>query len=247
MIPGWGRSPGGGNGNPLQYSCLENPIDRGAWRAPVHWVAESWTQLKGLQFSSPLLLSPGPFIPLGPCWRPGLPLPTPTPRTPCQPGLCQRHHPAGLCLCAHAGPTARCALPTCIPAHTAGHLCSPPCGHPGPSCCASWPCWRPATAGRDSLAAAGPAAARGQRVPYGGALQPLQCSAAAPVLSCLGEDLLTPDGGLRVLRGCLQAPALWAIASPWPCLPAGRSPHIAGCRFPFSGPMCTTAATLPVC
>ena len=35
-IPGLGRSPGGGNGNPLQYSCLENPLDRGAWRAAVH-------------------------------------------------------------------------------------------------------------------------------------------------------------------------------------------------------------------
>ena len=38
-IPGWGRSPGEGNGNPLQYSCLENPMDRGAWRATVHGVA----------------------------------------------------------------------------------------------------------------------------------------------------------------------------------------------------------------
>ena len=35
-IPGLGRSPGGGHGNPLQYSCLENPMDRGAWRATVH-------------------------------------------------------------------------------------------------------------------------------------------------------------------------------------------------------------------
>ena len=33
LVPGSGRSPGGGNGNPLQYSCLENPVDRGAWRA----------------------------------------------------------------------------------------------------------------------------------------------------------------------------------------------------------------------
>ena len=38
-IPGLGRSPGEGNGNPLQYSCLENPMDRGAWRATVHEVA----------------------------------------------------------------------------------------------------------------------------------------------------------------------------------------------------------------
>ena len=40
-IPGLGRSPGEGNGNPLQYSCLENPMDRRAWRAVVHEVAES--------------------------------------------------------------------------------------------------------------------------------------------------------------------------------------------------------------
>ena len=39
-IPGPGRSPGGGNGNPLQYSCLENSMDRGAWRATVHRVAK---------------------------------------------------------------------------------------------------------------------------------------------------------------------------------------------------------------
>ena len=40
-IPGSGRSPGGGHGNPLQYSCLENPMDRGAWRANVHSIGES--------------------------------------------------------------------------------------------------------------------------------------------------------------------------------------------------------------
>ena len=43
--PGSGRSPGVGNGNPLQYSCLENCMDRGAWRATVHWVAKSQVQL----------------------------------------------------------------------------------------------------------------------------------------------------------------------------------------------------------
>ena len=43
LIPGLGRSPGGGNGNPLQYSCLGNPMDRGAWEATVHGVAESDT------------------------------------------------------------------------------------------------------------------------------------------------------------------------------------------------------------
>ena len=41
-IPGWERSPGGGHGNPLQYSCLENLMNRGAWRAIVHAVAKSW-------------------------------------------------------------------------------------------------------------------------------------------------------------------------------------------------------------
>ena len=43
---GSGRSLGGGNGYPLQYSCLENPMDRVAWWATVHGVAKSWTQLK---------------------------------------------------------------------------------------------------------------------------------------------------------------------------------------------------------
>ena len=45
-IPGLGRSPGGGHGSPLQYSCLENPMDRGAWWATVHRVAKSRTRLK---------------------------------------------------------------------------------------------------------------------------------------------------------------------------------------------------------
>ena len=44
-IPGSGRSPGEGNGNPLLYSCLENPMDRGAWWATVHGVTKSQTQL----------------------------------------------------------------------------------------------------------------------------------------------------------------------------------------------------------
>ena len=53
LIPGSGRSPGGGNGNPLQYSCLENPMDRGAWQAIVHGVAKNQTWLK--QLSMPIL------------------------------------------------------------------------------------------------------------------------------------------------------------------------------------------------
>ena len=44
-IPGLGRSPGEGNANPLQYSCLENPMDRGAWRATVLGITKSQTQL----------------------------------------------------------------------------------------------------------------------------------------------------------------------------------------------------------
>ena len=44
LIPGLGRSSGEGNGNPLQYSCLENPMNRGAWQATVHRVLLSWTQ-----------------------------------------------------------------------------------------------------------------------------------------------------------------------------------------------------------
>ena len=45
-IPGLGRSPGGGHGNPLLYSCLENPMDKGAWRATVRGIAKSWTRLR---------------------------------------------------------------------------------------------------------------------------------------------------------------------------------------------------------
>ena len=45
-IPGWGRSPEEGHGSPLQYSCLENPTDRGAWRATAHGFTQSQTQLK---------------------------------------------------------------------------------------------------------------------------------------------------------------------------------------------------------
>ena len=44
-IPGLGRFPGEGNGNPLQYSCLKNPMNRGAWQATIYGVAQSWTLL----------------------------------------------------------------------------------------------------------------------------------------------------------------------------------------------------------
>ena len=50
-IPGLGRSPGEGNGNPLQYSCLENCMDGGTWWAEVHGVAKSWTRLSDFTFT----------------------------------------------------------------------------------------------------------------------------------------------------------------------------------------------------
>ena len=46
LVPGSGRSPGGGRGNPLQYYCLGSPMDGGGWWATVHGVAKSWTRLK---------------------------------------------------------------------------------------------------------------------------------------------------------------------------------------------------------
>ena len=63
-IPGSGRSPGEGNDNPLQYSCLENPMDRGAWRATVHRVAESQTRLKqlGMHTHTPIITAPDKFF-----------------------------------------------------------------------------------------------------------------------------------------------------------------------------------------
>ena len=56
-IPGSGRSPGEGNGNPLQYSYLGNPMARGAWQAIVHGVAKRWTQLTLSVCQSRMLLS----------------------------------------------------------------------------------------------------------------------------------------------------------------------------------------------
>ena len=63
-ISGSGRAPGGGHGNPLQYSCLENPMDRGAWQAIVHRVAKSRTQLKQISKAElELGLEPGSAFP----------------------------------------------------------------------------------------------------------------------------------------------------------------------------------------
>ena len=51
LIPGLGRSPGEGNGNPLQFSCLENLMDGGAWWATIHGVSKSWTRLSDFTFT----------------------------------------------------------------------------------------------------------------------------------------------------------------------------------------------------
>ena len=56
FIPGLGRSPGKGNGNPLQYSCQKNPMDRRTWRATVLGVSKSWTRLKQLSTHTQLSL-----------------------------------------------------------------------------------------------------------------------------------------------------------------------------------------------
>ena len=60
-IPGSGGSPGGGHGNPLQYSCLESPMDRGAWQATVLRVTQSWTRLKRLSTHAHVGLALGTF------------------------------------------------------------------------------------------------------------------------------------------------------------------------------------------
>ena len=57
LIPGSGRSPGVGNGKPLQYSCLDNPVDRGVWQATVHGVAKSQAQMSAHTQSFLRLLS----------------------------------------------------------------------------------------------------------------------------------------------------------------------------------------------
>ena len=70
LIPGSGRSSGGGHGNPFQYSCLENPVDRGTLWATVYGVAKSWTWLKWLrthaliQYEFILIISAETFFPI---------------------------------------------------------------------------------------------------------------------------------------------------------------------------------------
>ena len=81
LIPGLGISPGGRNGNPLQYSCLENPMDRGAWRSTIHGVTKSRTRLRSRLNNSSnrcmrtdlpcrLGLEDAPSSPHAPCPRP---------------------------------------------------------------------------------------------------------------------------------------------------------------------------------
>ena len=75
---GLGRSPGGGDDNPLQHSCLENPLDRGAWRATVHSIAESQTQLKQLSMHAHICI----YVYMCQCQSPSpppFPLHTPVP------------------------------------------------------------------------------------------------------------------------------------------------------------------------
>ena len=104
LIPGLGRSPGGGHGNPLQYSCLENPMERGAWQATVHGVSKSQTQLKWLsvhrlvrQLSLSSSLSPftnifGYLLPICGIWG-------------CRSMLSSRTHPKRLASCHGCDPT----------------------------------------------------------------------------------------------------------------------------------------------
>ena len=68
-IPGLGRSPGEGNGNPLQCSCLENPMDRGACRATVHGVAKSRTQLRDFISLYPLIQLLGIYLTKKILWK----------------------------------------------------------------------------------------------------------------------------------------------------------------------------------
>ena len=75
LIPGLGRSPEGGHGNPLQYSCLENPMDRGACWCIVHGIKKSWTGLKQLSTHAVIVYtcqspSPNSSHPLFPTWHP---------------------------------------------------------------------------------------------------------------------------------------------------------------------------------
>ena len=64
LIPGLGRSPGGGNSNPHQYSCLENPMDRGVWQVTVHGVRDLVTKQQSMnsRLKDPMTFNPGPLL-----------------------------------------------------------------------------------------------------------------------------------------------------------------------------------------
>ena len=64
LIPRWGRSPGRGHSNPLQYFCQEDPMGRGAWWDPLHRVAKSWTGLKRLSMYARLVTAELQIIPI---------------------------------------------------------------------------------------------------------------------------------------------------------------------------------------
>ena len=69
LIPGWGRSPGEGNGNPLQYACLENSMNGGAWLASIYGAAKSWTQMSNFtSLDHVLVLVCHPRVLISPRW-----------------------------------------------------------------------------------------------------------------------------------------------------------------------------------
>ena len=97
-IPGWERTPGEGNGYPLQYPCLENPMDRGAWRAADHRVTKSQTRLSDQHLLTwfafalaTLHVACGILVPLPQGWNPGLQQPKCWVLTTGLPGNSQEH------------------------------------------------------------------------------------------------------------------------------------------------------------
>ena len=100
-IPGSGRSPGGGNGNPRQYSCLENPMDRGAWRATIHEVVKvrlDWASTAAAQTPgyAHILETPHPGSHWPPGWNSQHHLPFPSrlhPGSHWPQGWTSQHHP----------------------------------------------------------------------------------------------------------------------------------------------------------
>ena len=97
LIPELGRSPGGGHGNPLQYSCLENPMDRGGWRAAVHGVAKSRTRLSDLaQEGRPPLDGGRRILPACPACELKTASSQGIPSLPRNFQICQFQHPVGV-------------------------------------------------------------------------------------------------------------------------------------------------------